>query len=79
MEELNKMKEVVGVTMKWIHIRTIEVLIKATLKKGINSKINLSIMYKRINDSKEVYLGIMLGYIHVNLCFGTIFKILQTL
>ena len=38
LEELNKLKEDVAVTMNWIHIETIEVLIKETFKEGIDSE-----------------------------------------
>ncbi|KAK4397399.1 hypothetical protein Sango_1576500 [Sesamum angolense] len=34
LEELSRLKEEVAVTMKWIHIGTIEVVIKATFKEG---------------------------------------------
>ncbi|KAL0391148.1 UNVERIFIED_CONTAM: putative enzymatic polyprotein [Sesamum calycinum] len=34
LEELSRLKEEIAVTMKWIHIGTIEVVIKATFKEG---------------------------------------------
>ena len=42
LEELSKLKEEVAVTMKWIHIGTIEVVIKVAFKIGIDSEIHLS-------------------------------------
>ncbi|KAL0435043.1 UNVERIFIED_CONTAM: movement protein [Sesamum radiatum] len=53
LEELSKLMEEVAVTMKWIHIGTIEVVIKATFKEGIDSEIHLSIMDRRINNLKD--------------------------
>ena len=43
LEELSGMKEEIAVTMKWIHIGTIEVVIKATFKEGIDSELHLSV------------------------------------
>ncbi|KAK4392026.1 movement protein [Sesamum angolense] len=40
LEELSRLREEVAVTMKWIHIGTIEVVIKATFKEGIDSEIH---------------------------------------
>ncbi|KAL0415912.1 UNVERIFIED_CONTAM: movement protein [Sesamum latifolium] len=60
LEELSKLREEVALTIKWIHIRTIEVVIKATFKKGINSEIHLSIMNRRINNLRDGCLGTMI-------------------
>ncbi|KAL0415828.1 UNVERIFIED_CONTAM: Enzymatic polyprotein [Sesamum latifolium] len=61
LEELSKLREEVAVTMKWIHIGAIEVVIKATFKEEIDSEIHLSIMYRRINNLRDGYLGTMIG------------------
>ncbi|KAK4400826.1 movement protein [Sesamum angolense] len=53
LEELSRLREEVAVTMKWIHIGTIEVVIKATFKEGIDSEIHLSIMDRRINNLRD--------------------------
>ncbi|KAL8462293.1 hypothetical protein ACS0TY_033371 [Phlomoides rotata] len=66
MEELSKMEEEVALTMKWIHIGTIEVVIKATFKEGIDSEIHLSIMNRRIIDPKEACLGTMVGNVYAS-------------
>ncbi|KAL0292952.1 UNVERIFIED_CONTAM: movement protein [Sesamum radiatum] len=66
LEELSKLRKEVPATMKWIHIGTIEVVIKATFKEGINSEIHLSIMDRRINNLRYGCLGTMIG----NLCAG---------
>ncbi|KAL0385579.1 UNVERIFIED_CONTAM: putative enzymatic polyprotein [Sesamum radiatum] len=47
LEELSKLREEVAITMKWIYIGTIEVVIKATFKEGIDSEIHLSIMDRK--------------------------------
>ncbi|KAL0434934.1 UNVERIFIED_CONTAM: movement protein [Sesamum radiatum] len=64
LEELSKPREEVAVTMKWIHIGTIEVVIKATFKKGIDSEIHLSIMDRRINNLRDGCLGTMIGNLY---------------
>ncbi|KAL0434891.1 UNVERIFIED_CONTAM: Enzymatic polyprotein [Sesamum radiatum] len=64
LEELSKLREEVATTMKWIHIGTIEVLIKATFKKGIDSEIHLSIMDRRINNLRDGCLGTMIGNLY---------------
>ncbi|KAL0420602.1 UNVERIFIED_CONTAM: movement protein [Sesamum latifolium] len=60
LEELSKLREEVAITMKWIHIGTIEVVIKATFKEGIDSEIHLSIMDRRINNLRDDCLGTMI-------------------
>ncbi|KAK4397136.1 movement protein [Sesamum angolense] len=60
LEELSRLREEVAVTMKWIHIGTIEVVIKATFKEGIDSEIHLSIMDRRINNLRDGCLGTMI-------------------
>ncbi|KAL0356163.1 UNVERIFIED_CONTAM: movement protein [Sesamum radiatum] len=64
LEELSKLREEVATTMKWIHIRTIEVVIKATFKEGIDSEIHLSIMDRRINNLRDSCLGTMIGNLY---------------
>ncbi|KAL2226502.1 UNVERIFIED_CONTAM: movement protein [Sesamum indicum] len=64
LEELSKLREEVVVTMKWIHIGTIEVVIKATFKEGIDSEIHLSIMDRRINNLRDGCLGTMIGNLY---------------
>ncbi|KAK4380830.1 movement protein [Sesamum angolense] len=60
LEELSWLREEVAF-MKWIHIGTIEVVIKATFKEGIDSEIHLSIMDRRINNLRDGCLGTMIG------------------
>ncbi|KAL2231075.1 UNVERIFIED_CONTAM: movement protein, partial [Sesamum indicum] len=64
LEELSKLREEVVVTMKWIHIETIEVVIKTTFKEGIDSEIHLSIMDRRINNLRDGCLGTMIGNLY---------------
>ncbi|KAL2228419.1 UNVERIFIED_CONTAM: movement protein [Sesamum indicum] len=64
LEELSKLREEVTITMKWIHIGTIEVVIKATFKEGIDSEVHLSIMERRINNLRDGYLGTMIGNLY---------------
>ncbi|KAL2228471.1 UNVERIFIED_CONTAM: movement protein [Sesamum indicum] len=64
LEELRKLREEVAITMKWIHIGTIEVVIKATFKEGIDSEIHLSIMDRRINNLRDGCLGIIIGNLY---------------
>ncbi|KAL0282324.1 UNVERIFIED_CONTAM: movement protein [Sesamum angustifolium] len=64
LEELSRLREEVAVTMKWIHIGTIEVVIKATFKEGIDSETRLSIMDRRINNLRDGCLGIMMGNLY---------------
>ncbi|KAK4381541.1 movement protein [Sesamum angolense] len=64
LEELSRLKEEIAVTMKWIHIGTIEVVIKATFKEGIDSEIHLSIMDRRINNLRDGCLGTMKGNLY---------------
>ncbi|KAL0319864.1 UNVERIFIED_CONTAM: movement protein [Sesamum radiatum] len=64
LKELSNLREEVAVTMKWIHIGTIEVVIKATFKEGIDSKIYLSIMDRRINNLRDDCLGTMIGNLY---------------
>ncbi|KAL0434870.1 UNVERIFIED_CONTAM: movement protein [Sesamum radiatum] len=64
LEELSKLREEVPTTMKWIHIGTIEVVIKATFKEGIDSEIHLSIMDRRINNFRDGCLGTMIGNLY---------------
>ncbi|KAL0440119.1 UNVERIFIED_CONTAM: putative enzymatic polyprotein [Sesamum latifolium] len=64
LEELSKLREEVATTMKWIHIGTIEVVIKATFKEGIDSKIHISIMDRRINNLRDGCLGTMIGNLY---------------
>ncbi|KAK4386094.1 movement protein [Sesamum angolense] len=65
LEELSKLREETVVTMKWIHIVTIEAVIKASFKEGIDSKIHLSIMDRRINNIRDGHLGTMIGNLYV--------------
>ncbi|KAL0451272.1 UNVERIFIED_CONTAM: movement protein [Sesamum latifolium] len=64
LEELNKLREEVAVTMKWIHIGAIEVVIKTNFKEGIDSEIHLSIMDRRINNLRDGCLGTMIGNLY---------------
>ncbi|KAL2230681.1 UNVERIFIED_CONTAM: movement protein [Sesamum indicum] len=64
LEELSKLREEVVITMKWIHIGTIEVVIKATFKEGIDSEIHLSIMDRRIHNLRDGWLGTMIGNLY---------------
>ncbi|KAL0378996.1 UNVERIFIED_CONTAM: Enzymatic polyprotein [Sesamum radiatum] len=64
LEELSKLREEVATTMKWIHIGTIEVVIKATFKECIDSEIHLSIMDRRINNLRDGCLGTMIGNLY---------------
>ncbi|KAL2240735.1 UNVERIFIED_CONTAM: putative enzymatic polyprotein [Sesamum indicum] len=64
LEELSKFREEVVITMKWIHIGTIEIVIKATFKEGIDSEIHLSIMDRRINNLRDGCLGTMIGNLY---------------
>ncbi|KAL0440303.1 UNVERIFIED_CONTAM: movement protein [Sesamum latifolium] len=64
LEELSKLREEAAVTMKWIHIGAIEVVIKATLKEGIDSEIHLSIMDRRINNLRDGCLGTVIGNLY---------------
>ncbi|KAL0437580.1 UNVERIFIED_CONTAM: movement protein [Sesamum radiatum] len=77
LEELSKLREEVAVTMKWIHIRAIEVVIKATFKKEINSEIHLSIMDRRINNLRDGCLGTMIRkeYIEIPRIFKEFAKV----
>ncbi|KAL2246186.1 UNVERIFIED_CONTAM: movement protein [Sesamum indicum] len=79
LEELNKLREEVAVTMKWIHIGTIEVVIKATFKERIDSKIHLSIMDRRINNLRDgchrtmignLYAGKLMFDIHLRIAYN---------
>ncbi|KAL0283235.1 UNVERIFIED_CONTAM: movement protein [Sesamum angustifolium] len=65
LEELSRHREEIAVTMKWIHIGTIEVVIKATFKEGIDSEIHLSIMDRRINNLRYGCHGTMIGNLYV--------------
>ncbi|KAK4394666.1 movement protein [Sesamum angolense] len=65
LEELSRLREEIAVTMKWIHIGTIEVVIKATFKEGIDSEIHLSIMDSRINNLRDGCLGTMIDPIRI--------------
>ncbi|KAK4386110.1 movement protein [Sesamum angolense] len=64
LEELSRLREEIAVTMKWIHIGTTEVVIKATFKEGIDSEIHLSIMDRRINNLRDGCLGTMIGNLY---------------
>ncbi|KAK4381653.1 movement protein [Sesamum angolense] len=64
LEELSRLREEIAVTMKWIHIGTIEVVIKATFKERIDSEIHLSIMDRRINNLRDGCLGTMIGNLY---------------
>ena len=64
LEELSRMKEEIAVTMKWIHIGTIEVVIKATFKEGIDSELHLSVTDRRINNLRDGLLGTMVGNLY---------------
>ncbi|KAL2228403.1 UNVERIFIED_CONTAM: movement protein [Sesamum indicum] len=59
LEKLSKLREEVAITMKWIHIGTIEVVI-TTFKEGIDSEIHLLIMDRRINNLRDGCLGTMI-------------------
>ncbi|KAK4381146.1 movement protein [Sesamum angolense] len=64
LEELSRLREEIAVTMKWIHIGTIEVVIKATFKEGIDSEIHLSITNRIINNLRDGCLGTMIGNLY---------------
>ncbi|KAL0298956.1 UNVERIFIED_CONTAM: movement protein [Sesamum radiatum] len=64
LEELSRLREEIAVTIKWIHIGTIEVVIKATFKEGIDSEIHLSIMDRRINNLRDDCLGTIIGNLY---------------
>ncbi|KAK4382808.1 movement protein [Sesamum angolense] len=74
LEELSRLREEIAVTMKWIHIGTIEVVIKATFKEGIDSEIHLSIMDRRINNLRDGCLGTMIGNLKEYIEIPRIFK-----
>ncbi|KAK4384028.1 movement protein [Sesamum angolense] len=74
LEELSRLREEIAVTMKWIHIGTIEVVIKATFKEGIDSEIHLSIMDRRINNLRDGRLGTMIGNLKEYIEIPRIFK-----
>ncbi|KAK4381666.1 movement protein [Sesamum angolense] len=74
LEELSRLTEEIAVTMKWIHIGTIEVVIKATFKEGIDSEIHLSIMDRRINNLRDGCLGTMIGNLKEYIEIPRIFK-----
>ncbi|KAL0316687.1 UNVERIFIED_CONTAM: movement protein [Sesamum radiatum] len=76
LEELSRLKEEIAVTMKWIHIGTIEVVIKATFKEGIDSEIHLSIMDRRINNLRDGCLGTMIEYIEIPRIFKEFAKVM---
>ncbi|KAK4394265.1 movement protein [Sesamum angolense] len=80
LEELSRLREEIAVTMKWIHIGTIEVVIKATFKEGIDSEIHLSIMDRRINNLRDGCLGTMIGnlkeYIEIHRIFKEFAKVM---
>ena len=68
-EELSKQIEKIKDQQKrskigWIHISTIQVLIKSTYMKGINSPISLAICDKRITDDP---IDQIIGIVHGNL------------
>ncbi|KAL0297762.1 UNVERIFIED_CONTAM: movement protein [Sesamum radiatum] len=64
LEKLSRLREEITVTMKWIYIGTIEVVIKATFKEGIDSEIHLSIMDRRVNNLRDGCLGTMIGNLY---------------
>ncbi|KAL0298032.1 UNVERIFIED_CONTAM: hypothetical protein Scaly_3074900 [Sesamum calycinum] len=64
LEELSRLREEIAVTMKLIHIGTIEVVIKASFKEGIDFEIHLSIMDRRINNLRDACLGTMIGNLY---------------
>ncbi|KAK4387679.1 hypothetical protein Sango_2374500 [Sesamum angolense] len=64
LEELSRLREEIAITMKLIHIGTIEVVIKVTFKEGIDSEIHLSIMDRRINNLRDGCLGTMIGNLY---------------
>ncbi|KAK4390349.1 Enzymatic polyprotein [Sesamum angolense] len=74
LEELSRLREEIAVTMKWIHIGTIEVVIKATFKEGIDSEIHLSIMDRRINNLRDGCLGTTIGNLKEYIEILRIFK-----
>ncbi|KAK4385998.1 movement protein [Sesamum angolense] len=74
LEELSRLREEIAVTMKWIHIGTIEVVIKAIFKEGIDSEIHLSIMDRRINNLRDGCLGTMIGNLKEYIEIPRIFK-----
>ncbi|KAK4383317.1 movement protein [Sesamum angolense] len=74
LEELSRHREEIAVTMKWIHIGTIELVIKATFKEGIDSEIHLSIMDRRINNLRDGCLGTMIGNLKEYIEIPRIFK-----
>ncbi|KAL0292477.1 UNVERIFIED_CONTAM: movement protein [Sesamum calycinum] len=64
LEELSRLRKEIAVIMKWIHIGTIEIVINATFKEGIDSEIHLSIMDRRINNLRDGCLGTMIGNLY---------------
>ncbi|KAL0409474.1 UNVERIFIED_CONTAM: movement protein [Sesamum radiatum] len=64
LEGSSKLRKEVAVTMKWIHIGTIVVVIKATFKEEIGSEIHLSIIDRRINNLRDGCLGTMIGNLY---------------
>ncbi|KAL0331655.1 UNVERIFIED_CONTAM: movement protein [Sesamum angustifolium] len=64
LEEFSRLREEIAVTIKWIHIGTIEVIIKATFKEGIDSKTHSSIMDRRINNIRDSFIGTMIGNLY---------------
>ncbi|KAL0297452.1 UNVERIFIED_CONTAM: movement protein [Sesamum radiatum] len=73
LEELSRLREEIVVTMKWIHIGTIEVVIKATFKERIDSEILLSILDRRINIGTMIdnlYAGKLMFDIHPRIAYN---------
>ncbi|KAK4402400.1 movement protein [Sesamum angolense] len=78
LEELSRLREEIAVTMKWIHIGTIEVVIKATFKEGIDSEIHLSIMDRRINNLRDGCLGTMIDNLPYSITYGIAYALSNT-
>ena len=45
----------------WIYIGSIQMIISATFKEGIDTPIDLALLHNRIIDKKEAILGIIRG------------------
>ena len=72
-KQLNKIKDQEKRSkIKWIHISTVQILVKSTYMKDINSPISLAVCDKRILDPQDQIIGIIHGNLaNINVKFST--------
>ena len=61
LKRIAKIDEKERCKIRWIYVRSIQMIISATFREGIDTPIDLALLDNRITNKKELILGIIRG------------------